>query len=126
MRNANNPRHRLTSNQVDEARKLYEDDGWKFKWISMHFHVHHSAIIFHAKFQGWIRRVSICKRMPQEIADQYRKKRMERNRKKMITSYVYIQQMAQQKRIENCTHVRWIRRCSLCGEILGSDATRNH
>ena len=100
MYNANNPRHKLSSDQVDDARKLYEDDGWKFKWISMHFSVHHSAIIFHAKFQGWIRRVGICQRMPQEIADLYREKRRVRNRKKMTTSYAYIQQIAEQNKKE--------------------------
>lgn len=122
MRNINNPRHKLTASQVQEAQRLYEDCGWRVNWISVYFHIHRSSVIFHARFNGWVRRIKTAKRIPDEIAEIYRDRKKSKYEQKMKGSYEYIKQSAEQQRIKSCGHVRWVKRCSLCGEILSSDA----
>lgn len=125
MFNANNPRHKLTPERLEEARKCYEDKGWKILWISRFFDIDARAVRFHAGTNGWIRRAGIAEYMPEPIAEIYRERRKERYLKKSKGTYTYIQMAAQAKKSESCGHHRWVKRCSICGEILGSDAT-NH
>lgn len=68
----------------------------------------------------------MLKYMPREVAEIYRARKKEKYEQKLKGSYDFIKRSAEQHRIDGCGHVRWIKRCSLCGEILGSDATHNH
>jgi hypothetical protein len=126
MYNANNPRHKLTPQQVKEAQNLFEAEGWRINWISAFFGIYKTSIIFHVRYNGWVRRMKVLKCMPKEVADIYRQRKKHKYEQRMRGSYDFIKQSTDQRRSENCQHVRWIKRCSLCGEILGSDATHNH
>ncbi len=122
MRNANNPQHKLSESQIEKARRLYEDDGWRVFWISVYFNINHRAIYFYVKSYGWVRRVKVTRYMPNEIAKIYRERKKQKNLAKAVT-YDHVHQMSMEKEASDCIHVRWIKRCSLCGKILGSDAT---
>lgn len=126
MQNINNPRHKLVPQQVQELQRLFEDEGWRLNWLSVFFKVHRSSIIFHIRFNGWVRRMKVLRHMPKEIAEIYRLRRKQKYENKFRGSYDYIKRVNEQNRINNCGHIRWVKRCSLCGEILGSDATHNH
>jgi hypothetical protein len=126
MYNANNPRHKLTPSQVKEAQILFEDEGWRINWISAFFGIYKTSIIFHVRYNGWVRRMKVLQHMPKEVADIYRQRKKQKYGQRMRGTYDFIKQSADQYKSENCQHVRWIKRCSLCGEILGSDATHNH
>jgi hypothetical protein len=119
--NVNNPQHKLSEKEVASARRFFEDEGWRIFWIANYFHINHRAIYFYMKSYGWVRKVKILKRMPEEVADVYRERRKEKNRTRVLT-YDEIRQESAERHLE-CEHGRWIRRCSLCGKILGSDAT---
>ncbi len=126
MYNANNPRHKLTPQQVKEAQNLFEDEGWRINWISAFFGIYKTSIIFHVRYNGWVRRMKVLHHMPKEVADIYRQRKKQKYEQRMRGTYDFIKQSADQHKSDNCRHVRWIKRCSLCGEILGSDATHNH
>ena len=126
MYNANNPRHKLTPQQVKEAQNLFEDEGWRINWISAFFGIYKTSIIFHVRYNGWVRRMKVLQHMPKEVADIYRQRKKQKYEQRMRGTYDFIKQSADQRKSDNCRHVRWIKRCSLCGEILGSDATHNH
>lgn len=119
--NINNPQHKLSHSQVESARRLFEDDGWRIFWIAIFFNINHRAIYFYVKSYGWVRRAKISKHMPEEIAKIYRERRREKNR--VSLSYKEIRQEAVERQSSECLHQRWIKRCSLCGKIIGSDAT---
>jgi hypothetical protein len=70
--------------------------------------------------------MKVLRHMPKEIAEIYRLRRKQKYENKFKGSYDYIKRVNEQNRINNCGHIRWVKRCSLCGEILGSDATHNH
>lgn len=126
MYNVNNPRHKLNPQQVKELQRYFEDEGWRLNWLSVFFRVHRSSIIFHIRFNGWVRRMKVLKHMPKEIAEIYRQRKKDKYENKLRGSYDYIKRSTEQHRMNNCVHIRWVKRCSLCGEILGSDATHNH
>ncbi len=117
--NINNPQHKLSPEQVEDARRLFEDSGWRILWISTFFSINHRAIYFYIKSHGWIRRVRVAKYMPDEIARIYRERKKEKNRESLC-SYSNIKQ-GSIERTGECVHGRWIKRCSLCGKILGSE-----
>lgn len=121
-----NPRYKLTPQQIDSARRYFEDQGWRILWLCVYFQVGHKTIRFHARANGWVRRVKVAKYMPKEIAEMRREIKKRKYEERMKGTYDYIKQSAHQHKIDNCQHVRWVKRCSLCGEILGSDATHNH
>jgi len=125
MFNANNPRHKLNAAQIEEARKRYEDQGWKILWIARFFSVDPKAVRFHAGHNGWIRRSLMPKQMPEEIAEIYRERRKDQYHKRVGGTYAFIQMQGQERRRDSCEHHRWIKRCSTCNEILGSDATEH-
>ena len=125
MFNANNPRHKLNAAQIEQAREFYEDEGWKILWISRFFKIDARAVRFHAGANGWVRRAGIAKYMPEPIAAIYRERRKERYQSKNRGSYTYIQMSAQAKKSDSCGHHRWVKRCSICNEIIGSDATEH-
>jgi hypothetical protein len=103
-------------------------------WIALLFQVHRRTVQFHIRARGWIRRVDILNVIPEKIAKIYRnrnkikyldqayKDTKQIKRKLVEGSYEYIRHMAEQQRLRNCQHVRWIKRCSICGMILESDA----
>lgn len=124
MFNANNPRHKLNTEQIEEARKRYEDCGWKILWIARFFGVDAKAVRFHAGTNGWIRRSLMLKQMPEEIAVIYRTRRKERYLKRTQGTYEFIQ-MQNLARRPDCEHHRWVKRCSTCNAVLGSDATEH-
>jgi hypothetical protein len=126
MFNANNPRHKLTAEQIAEARKRYEEQGWKILWIARVFKVDCRAIRFHAGNNGWIRKALMPKFMPEEVAEIYRERRKERYLSKAKGTYEYIQMVGQERKRQACGHHLWIKRCSICNEILESDSTHNH
>lgn len=126
MFNANNPRYKLNAAQIEEARKRYEECGWKILWIARFYGVDPKAIRFHAGHNGWTRRVLMEQQMPEEIAEIYRQRRKERYEKKNKGTYTYIQMNNQAKAMGACEHHRWVRRCSTCSAILGSDATEHN
>ncbi len=126
MYNANNPRHKLNPQQIKEAQHCFEDEGWRINWISVYFGIHKKSVIFHIRYNGWVRRMKVLKHMPQEIADLYRQRKKQKYDQSLKGTYDFIRQIADQHKKENCMHVRWVMRCSLCGEILGSDATHTH
>lgn len=126
MFNANNPRHKLNASQIEEARKRYEDCGWKILWIARFFGIDPKAVRFHAGHNGWIRRSLMPKQMPEEIAEIYRERRKERYQDKNKGTYTYIQMQGQARAKDACEHHRWIKRCSHCSAILGSDATEHN
>ena len=126
MYNANNPRHKLTPQQVKEAQHCFEDEGWRINWISVRFGIHKKSVLFHIRYNGWVRRMRVLKHMPKEIADIYRQRKKQKYDEKLKGTYDFIKQSADQHKRESCMHVRWVMRCSLCGEILGSDATHTH
>ncbi len=123
---SNNPRYKLTPQQIESAKTFYEDHGWKIFWLCIYFQVNHKSIRFHARTNGWVRRVRIAQYMPKEIAEIRRQIKKQKYDQRMRGTYDYIKQTADQHKINGCQHVRWVKRCSLCGEILGSDATHNH
>jgi len=118
-------RYKLTSEQIKEAQRYFEDEGWRVKWIGVFFDINERSVIFHIRSKGWVRRIKVLKCKPKELMEIYRQKKRERYelRMKMKTSYADLKELAEEKRITSCQHVRWIKRCSLCGEIVGSDAT---
>jgi hypothetical protein len=118
----NNPRYKLDHSQVEEARRRYEDDGWKILWISVYFNVKNGNIHFHVKSKGWVRKVKVVKRMPEEVAEIYRKRKREKYDREFKGSYADVRNLENCRRNEHCEHSRWVKRCSLCGEIIGSDA----
>lgn len=128
MLNANNPRHKLTQEQIKEAQRYFEDEGWRVNWIGAFFGICERTVIFHIRHKGWVRRIKVLKCIPREVTEIYRQRKKEKYelRMKMKTSYSFLKELAEEKKASNCQHVRWIKRCSLCGEILGSDATRSH
>jgi len=123
MFNANNPRHKLNAVQIEDARKRYEESGWKILWISRFFKVDPRAIRFHAGNHGWIRRSLMPKFMPDEVAEIYRERRKEKYLSKVRGTYDFIQMQGQERKRLACEHLLWIKRCSICNEILESDAT---
>lgn len=125
MYNANNPRHKLNPQQIHEAQRFFEDEGWRINWISAYFGIHKKSVIFHVRYNGWVRRTRVIKHMPREIADIYRQRKKHKYEQRFSGSYEFIKLSADHKE-NDCGHARWIKRCSLCGEILGSDATHNH
>ncbi len=125
MYNANNPRHKLNPQQIKEAQHCFESEGWRINWISMYFGIHKKSVIFHIRYNGWVRRTRVMKCMPMAIADIYRQRKKQKYEQKLGGSYDFIKLSAEYKHT-GCEHVRWIKRCSLCGQILGSDATHDH
>lgn len=119
MQNVNNPRHKLNSLQIENAKRRYEDEGWKLQWISEFYKVHPSSILFHVRFNGWVRRVKSTRCMPDEIAELYREKKKKKYQEKLKGTYDYVRNM---QPVKECEHLRWIKRCSCCGEILASDS----
>ena len=129
--------YKLTPAQIKKFQSFFEDSGWKITWLSIYFRVHRRSILFHVRKNGWIRRSGLAKVIPKEIAEVYRERARIRYRdaiksgrkKKEKTlakgSYEYIRGIAEQQRLRSCQHVRWIKRCSLCGMILESDSI-NH
>ena len=75
--------------------------------------------------------------MPEKVAAIYRHRSKIRyldsaykdtkiKKKKLVKgSYEYIRHIAEQQRLRSCQHIRWIKRCSICGMILESDSI-NH
>ena len=126
MYNANNPRHKLNPQQLKEAQHCFEDEGWRINWISAYFGIHKKSVIFHVRYNGWVRRIRVLKHMPHEIADIYRQRKKQKYEVRFGGSYEFIKLSAEKNTGDGCGHARWIKRCSLCGEILGSDATHNH
>lgn len=137
MSTAKNRRYKFTPQQLKAIQTRYELEGWRLQWLGRYYKVHRSTILFHIRKRGWIRRVPVAEVMPEEIAKSYRmgeKFRYLDNtyndskkiKKKMVEgSYEYIRHMAEQQRLRSCQHVRWIKRCSICGTILESDSI-NH
>lgn len=126
MYNANNPRHKLTPEEVDLAKFSFEEQGWKLAWISTLFKVARSSVLFHARVGGWVRRVSVLKRMPDEVVDAYREKKTNAYNYKFGGSYKY-QKLKNEYRVQKaCVHSVWVKRCSICGRILGSEATEHN
>lgn len=123
MRNVNNPQHKLEAPQIEKARVFYEDDGWRVFWISVYFSINHRAIYFYIKTYGWVRRVKVAAYMPDEIAKIYSQRKREKNQAKSCRYGHIHQQSLENKKMPECEHFRWIKRCSVCGKILGSDAT---
>ena len=120
--NSNNPRHKLNEVQVEKAREFYEDQGWKILWIAAFFHVRNGAVHFHVKSRGWVRKIRVLKRMPDEVAEMYRDRKKQKYDEEVKGSYTHIKNLDEFRRNENCGHARRIKRCSLCGEIIGSDS----
>lgn len=129
--------YKLTPQKLKSVQKHYENYGWKAKWIARYFQLHHSTIQYQIKSKGWKKRVRTPEIIPEEVAKIYREKRKikyadsfyrdtKQSKKKLeVGSYEYIKNLAEQQRLKNCQHVRWIKRCSFCGKILESDAI-NH
>ena len=118
-----NPRSKkLDDSQIEEARRRYEDDGWKILWISVYFNVKNSNIHFHAKSKGWVRKVKVVRRMPEDVAELYRKRKREKYDREFKGMYEDVRNVENCRRNEHCEHQKWVKRCSLCGEIIGSDA----
>ena len=126
MYNANNPRHKLTPQKIQEAQRCFEDEGWRINWISMYFGIHKKSVIFHVRYNGWIRRTRVIKHMPREIADIYRQRKKQKYEQKLGGSYDFIKLSADEHKKDECVHTRWIKRCSICSKIIGSDATEHN
>jgi hypothetical protein len=126
MFNSNNPRHKLNSSQIADARRRFEEIGWRVEWIAVFYKVDPHAIRFHAGNNGWIRLTPIPKYLPEEIAEIYRERRKERYLRRVKGSYEHIHQVGQERKRLACEHHLWIKRCSICNEILESDSTHNH
>jgi len=125
MRNVNNPRHKLDTKGVEDARLLYEEKGWKMAHIAVFLGVNRSSIFYHIQFDGWVRRVPMVKSMPAEVVEVYRERKKTRAEKKMRGTYGYITHREEEQRIkrqEGCQHKLWSIRCACCGKILGSDS----
>lgn len=108
--------------QIEDARRRYEDCGWKILWIASFFRVKNGAIHFHVKSRGWVRKIKVMTRMPEEVAERYRERKREKYNREMKGLYEDIRNVDECRRNELCEHTRWVKRCSLCGEIIGSDA----
>lgn len=129
--------YKLTPQKLKSVQKHYEDYGWKIKWISIFYQIYRSTILYHIRSKGWVRKVSVLNVLPDDIAKIYSKAKKIRylrttyvdtkqTKKKLKEgSYEYIKNLAEQQRLKNCQHVRWIKRCSFCGKIIESDAI-NH
>ena len=129
--------YKLSPQKIKSVQKHYEDLGWKANWLARYFGVHHSTIQYQIKSKGWSKRVKTPDMIPEEVAKIYRENRKikyvdsfyrdtKQSKKKMKKgSYEYIRNLAEQQRLKSCLHVRWIKRCSICGKILESDAI-NH
>ena len=129
--------YKLTSKKLKNVQKHYENFGWKITWIAVYFRMHHSAIQYQIRSKGWTRRAKVLEVLPNEVMKAYRlvkKKRYvdttyqdtkEKKKKLVEGSYEYIRNLAEQQRLKSCQHVRWIKRCSICGKILESDSI-NH
>lgn len=126
MYNANNPRHKLTPEQIKHLQRCFEDEGWRINWLSVYFGIYKRSVLFHIRYNGWVRRMKVLQHMPKEIAEIYRERRKQKYELKLKGTYEFIKLSAEQHRMEGCGHVRWVKRCSLCGQILGSDATEHH
>lgn len=128
MRNVNNPRHKLDGADLQEARVLYEDKGWKPAHIAVYKSVNRSSIFYHINFSGWVRRVPVLKRMPDEVVEFYRQQKKKRSHERLKGTYAYHRFAAEQRESErrmSCEHYRWVKRCSHCGEILESDSMKH-
>lgn len=129
--------YKLSSQKLRSVREHYEDFGWKITWIAVYFKIHHSAIQYQIRSKGWTRRAKVLQVLPKEVMLAYREIKKQRyinttyndTKEKKIKlkegSYEYIGNLAEQQRLKNCQHIRWIKRCSFCGKILESDAI-NH
>lgn len=123
MYNANNPRHKLRPDQIKHLQRCFEDEGWRINWLSVYFGIYKNAVLFHIRNNGWVRRIKVVNHMPKEVAETYRARKKERYERKLKGTYEFIKMSNDQQKMESCGHVRWVKRCSLCGQILGSDAT---
>lgn len=123
MFNAKNPRHKLTPAQLEEMRKCFEDEGWKLLWIARFFKIDPRGVRFHAGTNGWVRRAKITKYMPAGVAKIYSERKKQHYLEKAKGTYEFIQMSAQFRKTSDCEHRRWVKRCSVCSEIIGSDAT---
>lgn len=129
--------YKLTPQKLKSVQKHYEDYGWKIKWISMFYKIYRSTILYHIRSKGWVRKVKVLEVLPGSVAKIYSQAKKikylhttysdtKQTKKKLKEgSYEYIKNLAEQQRLKNCQHVRWIKRCSFCGKILESDAI-NH
>jgi len=129
--------YKLSSQKLKSIREHYENSGWKITWIAVYFKIHHSAIQYQIRSKGWTRRTKVLQVLPREVMLAYREIKKQRyvdttyndTKEKKIKlvegSYEYIRNLAEQQRLKNCQHVRWIKRCSFCGKILESDSI-NH
>lgn len=114
----------MDADSVKEARSLYEERGWKMAHIAVFLGVNRSSIFYHIQFDGWVRRVPMVRKMPEEVAEVYRKQRRE-NAARRRGSYAYESFREEQRRIgeqEKCEHKLWSIRCACCGKILGSES----
>lgn len=141
-------RNRLTTEETAEASVLYENEGWRILWIARKFNVDHTSIIYLIKKRKLVRRVSVPDHKPEEIISMYRRRLDEARETKEdsdddsypelllddenthVKSYANIIKEATQRRSHTadneCSHPRWIKRCSLCKTILESDSQCNH
>lgn len=126
MYNSNNPRHKLNPEQVDMAKICFEEHGWKISWIATFFKVARSSVLFHARAGSWVRRIAILKRMPDEVVEAYRERKMNAYNYKFGGSYTYQKLKSEYRIRKSCVHPTWVKRCSICGGILGSDATEHN
>lgn len=130
-------RYKFSPRQLKNIQRRYESLGWKIMWLALYFRVHRRSILFHIRTKGWVRKVGIPDVMPEKVAAIYRHRSKIRyldsaykdtkiKKKKLVKgSYEYIRHIAEQQRLRSCQHIRWIKRCSICGMILESDSI-NH
>ena len=99
--------------------------------IARKYGIDRTTVIYYREHHRIKKKVPVLLPIPeiQAVIDQQRRERVQRFKKpRFIGDYesqIKAEEDRKEKRQMNCHHAVWIKRCSLCGAILESDAQVN-
>lgn len=117
--NCDKKKWKTNEGDILEIQLLFEWRGWRINHISRKLKLHQSTIMYHIESHGFKRKVPVMEGRPEEIKLTYKVR-------EPVRFYEKLKKRQQESVKRDCQHKFWIKRCSVCGKILGSDATEEH
>lgn len=142
-----NQHSRISNETLLKCFELYSNHGWKLLWIAKKYDIYHTTLFYHILKKGIIRNIPVLLKKPAEVESIYKRQiqivRKKREKKQLLStsseenddfdivekSYSQLKEESLRRK-ENtpdteCSHMFWVKRCSLCNAILESDSQYN-